>query len=174
MWDIILNKKLYSQTAGNTLVEVFVALVIIGVAIAGAYATANRSITLTQASQERAEAIKIAEGQIEAIKASVAADSEDDFFDDSRAFCVTDDGPGSFDPGEFNQNFVLPAYEDVDELRADDSDEQAYPTDCVLRGRYFTHIDYNENGSRFTVTVRWERFGGASVEQTELVYGIYQ
>ncbi len=53
---------------GDTIVEVLIAVAIVGVVLTGAYASARRSLNGVRASQERAEALKIAEGQLEMLK----------------------------------------------------------------------------------------------------------
>lgn len=56
--------------AGDTIVEVLIVIVVIGSVIAGGYKVAVASLQSTQLSQERAYALKIAEGQVERLKAA--------------------------------------------------------------------------------------------------------
>jgi prepilin-type N-terminal cleavage/methylation domain-containing protein len=58
---------------GDTIVEVLVAIAIVSSVLAGAYASANRSSKVTRTAQERGEALKLAESQIEQVK--IALDS---------------------------------------------------------------------------------------------------
>ncbi|MCA9342582.1 hypothetical protein KC950_01020 [Candidatus Saccharibacteria bacterium] len=53
---------------GDTIVEVMIALAVLGFIIVGAYSIASRSLNATRIAQERGEATKIAEGQLEAIR----------------------------------------------------------------------------------------------------------
>jgi prepilin-type N-terminal cleavage/methylation domain-containing protein len=57
---------------GDTLIEVMIALAIIGSVIAISYATASRALRTGRAAQERTEALKLVEGQIETLKAAAA------------------------------------------------------------------------------------------------------
>ncbi len=58
---------------GDTIVEVLIAVAVVGVVLTGAYASARSSLNAVRASQERAEALKIAEGQLEMLKYYAAA-----------------------------------------------------------------------------------------------------
>jgi len=165
-------KKQANSQSGVTIVEVLVTILIISLIVAGAYATANRSTTVTQSSQERAEATKVAESQIDMVKASAAQNS--DFFSSIGSyFCLQLDGdnidivsfPSGFSPAD--------SPEDVAALTVGDTSGD-YPASCVFQDRFYSYITYDEAISRFRAVVRWERFGGGSVEQIEVVYGVHQ
>ena len=55
---------------GDTIVEVLIAIAIVSLTLTGAYASVNRSSNATRTAQERGEALKWAESQVEQIKAS--------------------------------------------------------------------------------------------------------
>ncbi|MEX0881444.1 MAG: prepilin-type N-terminal cleavage/methylation domain-containing protein [Candidatus Saccharimonadales bacterium] len=54
--------------AGDTIVEVMVAITIMGLALGGAYALSNRSFHTSQHTHERIAALSLAQGQIEFLK----------------------------------------------------------------------------------------------------------
>ncbi len=54
---------------GDTIVEVLIAIAIVSLTLTGAYTSVNRSANATRTAQERAEALKWAETQVEQIKA---------------------------------------------------------------------------------------------------------
>lgn len=56
------------RSAGDTIVEVMIALTVLMLIIGGGYSIATRSLNGVQVAQERSEATKIAEGQLEAIR----------------------------------------------------------------------------------------------------------
>jgi len=60
-------KKLHSHQAGDTIIEVLLALAVTVTVLTGAYVVANRALKIGRLAQERTEATKIAQGQIEAI-----------------------------------------------------------------------------------------------------------
>src|SRR5580704_4693224 len=53
---------------GDTIVEVLVAILIVSLILAGAYVTAAHSLTATREAQESSEALKLIEGQAEALR----------------------------------------------------------------------------------------------------------
>ena len=53
---------------GDTIVEVMLALTVIGMALGVSYGIANRSLATGQLAQERTEALKLAESQLEILK----------------------------------------------------------------------------------------------------------
>lgn len=57
---------------GDTIVEVLIAIAISGLILAGSFVSANRSSQITRTAQERGEALKIAEAQVERIRIGAA------------------------------------------------------------------------------------------------------
>lgn len=64
---------------GDTIVEVLIAIAIVSLTLAGAYASVNRSSNATRTAQERGEALKWAETQVEQIKATTGDISDTRF-----------------------------------------------------------------------------------------------
>ncbi|CAN5698526.1 hypothetical protein BH23PAT2_BH23PAT2_03200 [soil metagenome] len=151
---------------GDTIVEVLIALAIIGMVLGGAFATADRSIRVMRQSQERTEAVKVAENQLEIIKARASiVDPEpgSNVFIDDNDFCIATDGTVS----TFDLGFVLTPYNEL----PPDSDFDGYPLECEALDRYFSHVSYDgDNYDRFTITVRWLRLGG-DIDQVQVVQG---
>jgi Tfp pilus assembly protein PilV len=81
--------------AGDTIVEVLVAIVIVATILGGAYVTASHSLLNVRESQERGEALNLAEGQVEALRwlaMSVnTATSGNTVFNDPNLFCIITD-----------------------------------------------------------------------------------
>lgn len=156
-----------SKQAGDTLVEVLVALTIVGLVVAGAYATANRSLALTRAAQERAEATKIVESQIEQFKYAIAEGPIDSqIMDGNSPFCIADSG-GVI---AFSANPALPLLE-VANLTTE-ATGGPYSSDCVIAQRYHVYARGAATSNRFTFNVRWERFTGG-FDEIEIVYGVW-
>lgn len=170
MW--VLKHK--TQT-GNTIVEVMIALAIIGVIIAGAYGTANRSIRITQQAQERTRASKIAEQQIELLRSFVSGGSDESaaIFAASDYFCIADSELIS----ETEEQIVafsgnIPDNEQEAELTSGPPDG-VYPDNCVQQNFYHISVSRDNDSGRFTTLVRWDRLGGG-VDEVRFVYGISQ
>lgn len=81
--------KLFPRIAsnrGDTIVEVLIAIAVVSLVLAGAFVSSNRSLKATRTAQERGEALKLAESQVEQIK--LAADNKTlDVFGVSN-FCI--------------------------------------------------------------------------------------
>lgn len=66
-------KKKYLGSRGDTIVEVLIAIAVVSGVLGGAYVSASRSLNGSRQSQERGEALKLAEGQLERIKAATTS-----------------------------------------------------------------------------------------------------
>ncbi len=80
--NIIFNKHKKSQ-AGDTIVEVLIALTILGLALSIAYATASRSLTAIRLANETSNATAIAKSQVEQIRSASLLPSTDFCFNNS-------------------------------------------------------------------------------------------
>ena len=60
--------RLRIHQLGDTLIEVFFAMAVLSAVLGGAYVAASRGLQLGRLAQERGEATKLVEGQIESIK----------------------------------------------------------------------------------------------------------
>lgn len=78
-----------SQT-GDTIVEVLIAMAVLSMVLGGAYVASNRSLAVSQQNQERAEALKLVEGQMEQLK------SNDPGGADCFGSCVIDTGGAKY------------------------------------------------------------------------------
>ena len=155
---------------GSTIIEVFVALVVIGFVLAGALAAANTTTENIQQAHERGEALKIAEGQVEqlynlptdeilAITDAAEASSEKQYF------CISNNDP---------DNPIISFGADVPPNNYQDDDLSDYPADCVVdpENRYHIHVIYDpdEPYGTFLFRVRWERFSQKGMEEVQIVY----
>lgn len=72
---------------GDTIVEVLISIAVVSLILGGAYVTTNRSLQASRAAQERTNASKIVEGQIEAIK-DLSNSNPTQVYDNASQFCV--------------------------------------------------------------------------------------
>ncbi|TAH34192.1 hypothetical protein EYC59_03495 [Candidatus Saccharibacteria bacterium] len=63
-----MNARLFAQQTGDTIVEVLIAVAVIAFTITGAYALSLRSTVSTQDAQERGQALKLVETQLEFLR----------------------------------------------------------------------------------------------------------
>ncbi len=75
---------------GDTLVEVMIAIAVISSMLGGAYVVTNKSLTASRDAQERGNALKLSEGQIERINAVLATNPNSIFGPGAVSpFCIT-------------------------------------------------------------------------------------
>lgn len=84
----MLNRKRLNQS-GDTIIEVLLALMIIGLVIASAMNLSHRSLRAQQTSQERTEASNVAQSVIEVINMYAREDNPDVFDLASNVKCVS-------------------------------------------------------------------------------------
>lgn len=161
------------NNAGDTIVEAMISITVIGLTIASAYGIANRSLAAARHAQERGEAVKVAEGQLEAVKAvtsgAVKAKAGFDIFDPGSVFCLNGTTAyTSFGSGWGSE--IIPT--DSDNL-------DGYDNGCVFPdsdGLYHTAVQTEDLGDgryQYTVSVRWFRLGGGK-DEVRMDYRIYK
>ncbi len=159
-------RHLRANQRGDTIVEVLIAIAVISLVLGGAYVTTNRSLQATRAAQERVNALKLAESQMEQIKAMAANDPTVIF--------------GSTTTSEF---CISKATGDI-EVAANLSSGQ--PTgsphaDCVvgLSGDPATdeprfYISIIRTGNDFVLTELWEDVSGRNNDSLQMRYRVYE
>lgn len=130
------------RTRGDTIVEVLLAIAVVSAVLAGAYVSANLSLGGARQAQERGEALKYIEGQIETLK-EVAAQPNSPVFSQSGAFCF-------------------------------DNSLEPVSAPCAVGpdGRY--RLSITRSANQFLARAEWDRIGGGSTEQLEIVYRMYE
>ena len=132
---------------GDTIVEVMVSITVMALALGAAYALSNRSFHTAQNTEERTEALAIAEGQIEFLRNAGLSGTIGNLI-------ATYSGGGGF------------CFNDSDGATADESDDY-----CVSYGPddaspYDIRISYCDGSGGcgqagvFTVRASWIGFGG--------------
>lgn len=134
-------KKKLNQV-GDTIVEVMICLAIIAMVISGAYASASESLRVGQRAQERTEALKLAEAQLEKIKYLSSSATSDIYTDPALPFCIIND---STKIGITNiADYTAASY-----------------NACLQQTRYHVSVVYTTGDNLFTVQAVWERLGGS-------------
>lgn len=80
--------KLHSRQSGDTIIEVLLAMSVIGLVMGAAFGIANRSVQIGQDAQERTEALKIAESQLEIFKSEFAGNTDLQTQLEDSPFCL--------------------------------------------------------------------------------------
>jgi prepilin-type N-terminal cleavage/methylation domain-containing protein len=140
---------------GDTIVEVLIAIAVISLVLGGAYVTTNRSLQATRSAQERGNALKLAETQMEQIKGLAATDPTA-LFSAPSPFCIrkTDSQPVAATDAACRVN-----------LSGDQagSNEQPSFRISILR-------DVND----FTLTETWDDVSGRQSNTLQLRYRVYE
>ncbi|MDQ5972468.1 MAG: Type secretion system protein [Patescibacteria group bacterium] len=160
------------QQAGDTIVEVLIVIIVIATVLASAYGISIRSLQATQLTQERAFALKLAEGQLESLK-SAASLPDSTVLDNDQGFCLNGTTVTPISGGSPSNNYQ--------------TDQTAnYPTECQQDphdpvGKACTSYCYyvgikksiGGTGNNFVASVRWTSARGIR-EQVQLAYKVYQ
>ncbi len=82
----MMNTKFIYQ-AGDTIIEVMLAMALVGMSLGVSYGIANRAISTGRSAQERSEALKLAESQLELIK-TVSKEELPTYKNASQNYCL--------------------------------------------------------------------------------------
>lgn len=137
---------------GDTIVEVLIAMAITSLVLGMAYSTSSRALQVGRQAQERTEALKLAEGQIEQLK-YMANDASNGVFDTTNAqFCILN-----------NQKYPIVNY-----------NQFPYRTECYRSSLYNVGIQYSAtNDDTFTVRTIWDRLGGGGQDEVVIKYRMH-
>jgi len=186
-------RNIKKGSAGDTIIEVLIAIGIAAFAIAISYATAHRSLNQAITAREHNEALNIIENQIADLKLRYLKSSTGAFNANfalpRNHFCLDDKAS---DPSDANwarhQNWS--GTSETSPLSSALSPNAAHPyyynasngTGCQHQKAgegaiYYVDIVTSNKGSAsnptlYQIFVRWERIGGGQVNQTSLFYRV--
>ena len=149
------------EQRGDTIIEVLLAMSVLGMVLGTSFGIVNRSLATGRDAQERSEATKLAESQVEKLK-TASSDPARGYFavDQSRIYCVTD----SLGRVEFTQT--------ADRIKQD-ADIATYPDECMQGPANRYKISVVRTGNVFTVRARWTLIGRTQLNEVKLVYRTY-
>jgi len=75
----------FRQQAGDTIVEVLIAVAIVSLVLVGAYASTNHNVRATQDTQEHSEALQLVQSQLEFLRANGPPNTGDTCYDKNGA-----------------------------------------------------------------------------------------
>jgi type II secretory pathway pseudopilin PulG len=151
---------------GDTIVEVLIAIAIISLVLTGAFMSAQQSLTGNRKSQERVEALKVAEEQLELLRqlASVPGNAFTDPAQSSYT-CITNTGAWQGVPGMLSpENFSDAGYHPPACTRSPAAGVAYYPV--IVRSG-------SPGAYNFKIFVRWDRAGGGGIDEATLAYRLY-
>gem|GEM_PF-750790 len=154
-----------TRQRGDTIIEVLLAMAVLGMVLGTSFGIVNRSLATGRDAQERSEATKLAESQLEKLK-TASSDPDNGFFSISETsiYCITYTRiTDTLEVVEFDTNGII----------EDDVDLNTYAVECKAGpdGRYRMSIIRSENV--FTVRTRWESIRGEQLNEAKLTYRTY-
>ena len=138
---------------GDTIVEVLIAIAVISMVLAGAFVMTNNSLQGSRGAQERTNAVKLAESQIELIKGLSTSNSQALF--------------GAGVPTKFCINSAVAVVADTNAACTMDS------TGAATTAQPAYHISITRSGNTFTVQNTWTSIRGNTTNLVELEYRVY-
>lgn len=141
---------------GDTLVEVLIAIAVISLILGGAFVTTNRNLQATREAQERGNAQKLVESQIEQVKNVVIRDPDSIF------------GAGA--PSIFCINSTSTVVASTNAACAVDSSGNATSAEPIY------HLTVTRSTNTFTVTNTWSKItsGGGTTNTVQMKYRTYE
>lgn len=157
------SKGVSLRERGDTIVEVLIAIAVVSLILGGAYVTTNKSLLATRAAEERGNALKLAESQVEQLKGLAKLDPNSIFGAGTpMPFCIRTDASspsGIGTPISANNNDCK-----VNVAGAHDGIEPIFRL-SITRG---------SDGNTFTVTNTWSSVNGDVDDQVRLIYRVYE
>lgn len=143
--------------AGDTIVEIMIALSITSFLLVIAYSTASKSLTGAQQSQDRGQAIKVAESQAEALRLLTSPATAPNTFCMSNAATPTVTTLSASIPIDFSTDTA-----------------SSYAVGCV-QGIYRISVIHPAVPSPnfFTVRVRWQRANEVGTDEVIINYSVF-
>jgi type II secretory pathway pseudopilin PulG len=138
---------------GDTIVEVLISIAVVSMVLAGAYVTTQRSLIATRAAQERSNALKLGQGQLEQLKGIISSNPNSVF------------GPGAPSPFCISGGAVVAATNTGCRVNTSGAPTTVQP---VFR------LSIARTGNNFTLTESWENVGGKQTDSLQLRYRAYQ
>jgi type II secretory pathway pseudopilin PulG len=152
-----INFHNYFKEQGDTIVEVLIAIAVVSLILGGAYVTTNRSLQTTRAAEERGNALKLSESQVERLK-GLAKTNPTSIFGGATPmpFCVS---PNTGAPIAASSN---------------DCRVSAAGTPTTTQPIYTISITRGSDGNTFTVINQWVDVSGKVTDRLQMIYRVYQ
>jgi Tfp pilus assembly protein FimT len=150
------QKTTYGER-GDTIVEVLIAMAVAASVLGISYGAMNRNMLIIRDNQERTEASKILQGQIELLR-SLALTTPLSVPAPNTSFCMLSNGT----PKLFSDSTYPRA-----NLTADDFSK--YPTPECVNG-FFNLAITTTDGINYHFYARWEKVYGGGRDEVQMVY----
>ncbi len=132
---------------GDTIVEVLIAIAVVSSVLGIAYGTMSRNLQIMRTNQERTEASRLGQGQMEMLKALWGSDQQAIISQGNAGFCLDGGALRLLDGG-------APA------ANSENDDLGGYRDECVSSGLYRIGVKGDPTTRVYRVYVRWDALGG--------------
>lgn len=162
--------KLFRRQEGDTLIEVVIATVIIGVILFSAYSLSTKAFQLGQSSKERSQATQVLQEQAEALRSLRDSETWTEFQNSFagipqegayKVFHVEKVTVGGITKWEIKSN----AADGFNPQLNNPTIANFYRVKILGR---FTPSDLDAEKFEANIHIQWERFGGGPLEQSDL------
>ena len=162
------NKR--TNQKGDTIVEVMLAIAVVGMVLGASYSIANRALQTGRFAQEQTEALKVAESELELLKYKASQFKSGDsttgtIFEEPsgsnpiRAFCIVDDATLTVQATTLTPDIA--------------TGQTLVQNSCGSNGLYTTFTTYKPSENLFVVYVYWES-PLVSNAKVEVAYKLYK
>ncbi|OGL30764.1 hypothetical protein A3F37_04055 [Candidatus Saccharibacteria bacterium RIFCSPHIGHO2_12_FULL_41_12] len=180
--------KIMHNQRGDTIMEVLICVAMLGFMLGAAFSLTNKNQQSARASQERSEATKIAEKQIEYLRAHYAKHATGPFDPPlTDNFCFKEDASIPDKGYKYVENVGLASPSPVIVSGAANEDKDSnYVADCKLSPNGYNYrisawkagtanaTTLGAKAGAFVVTVRWDSVKGNGQEEVKMFYTIDQ
>ncbi len=150
-------RKLFSNKAGDTIVEVLIAIGIVSSVLVGAFTISNLSLKQIRSAQERSEAQKVAEQAVENLDSMAAAHPDLLTRDTADTFCKASNSEVAIHSSESSPNPV-----------------------CLIQGKYLVTIKRivptgapaNQSSFTFRVDISWDSISNTGRDKLSISYRV--
>ena len=164
--------KLFRSQRGDTILEVLIAVSILSLILIISFSLANRSNQGVRQAQERGEASRHTESQIELLKRYLSNTQNPVLPAEGSKFCMKADGT----PSTAITGTIVPASAlDTENFAAF---QDAALADCKKGEFYYSYVERGQAGqvpdeNTFTAHTRWYKVSGRGVDESTIVHKIY-
>jgi len=163
--------KFLRNQRGDTIIEVLISIAALSMVMSVAYGLATKSSQTVRQSQERGEALKLTQSQLERLKQYFSVPEALNTVPDNSVFCMKYNTLTNKIEAELFTS-PLPPVNAQDEVAQNFVAFAAHP-DCKPdpSGNYYTYVV--RDGNTFTAHTRWFNATGRGVDESTMVYSFY-
>lgn len=163
--------KIFNNQRGDTIMEVLIVVAVLSLILTLSFAITNRSTQGNRQAQERSEAFKYTESQIELLKEYTSRGGSG--IPLAGIFCMKSDGSGIIPIAGGNPlNNDFSGFNDpaVSDCKKGDPDAAQYHM-FIIRGNNDT--DPQTDVDTYTAYSKWEKVGGGGIDEATMVQKLY-